>query len=90
MAGQKIVAVFLIMCLFLAAVHVIEAEDAIQNDYKKCLEDCEDKCNKDNKGYTFCEMKCDSDCGAQEFKGTFMNIFMKCDDYCVTFNYIKI
>lgn len=75
MAGQKLVAVFLMCLVLAAALHVTEAEDVVQNDYKKCLSDCEDKCNKKNNGYTFCEMKCDSDCGAQEFRGAYIFIF---------------
>ncbi|KAH7573817.1 hypothetical protein ACOSQ2_007982 [Xanthoceras sorbifolium] len=57
----KFVAALLVLCLvFVAAVQVPEVQ-ATRDVYGECLPECLKGCEKDN-GYTFCEMKCDTDC----------------------------
>lgn len=67
----KVVAVFVACFLVVAALQVCEAglEDKFSARYKECFNNCEDQCKKDGQGYTFCEMKCDADCGAKEIAG---------------------
>ncbi|PSS06417.1 Major pollen allergen Ole e like [Actinidia chinensis var. chinensis] len=62
--AQKFVAVFLMCMVIAAAMHVREAE-AIGEVYKTCYEGCHKECLSGN-GFTFCEMKCDTDCAAKE------------------------
>ncbi|KAL5782655.1 hypothetical protein ACOSP7_007684 [Xanthoceras sorbifolium] len=57
----KFAAALLVLCLvFVAAVQVPEVQ-ATRDVYGECLPECLKGCEKDN-GYTFCEMKCDTDC----------------------------
>ncbi|TXG72093.1 hypothetical protein EZV62_000672 [Acer yangbiense] len=54
----------LVLCLvFVAAVQVPKVHADVYGD---CLPDCLKACEKDN-GYTFCEMKCDTDCFNKDF-----------------------
>ncbi|KAK3190090.1 hypothetical protein Dsin_029651 [Dipteronia sinensis] len=62
----KFAAALLVLCLvFVAAVQVpqVHAVDV----YGDCLPGCLKACVKDN-GYTFCEMKCDTDCFNKEIE----------------------
>lgn len=71
MAMKKVVAVFL-MCMFvMTAMHANKAEARAIDQYKNCFDTCFNECFQDGKGngYTFCEMKCDDDCGVKEIKG---------------------
>ncbi|KAK2998372.1 hypothetical protein RJ639_010140 [Escallonia herrerae] len=65
--AKKLVAVFLMCIVVLAAVHV-NAQNSAEEEYKSCFTDCQKGCEGEGHGYTFCEMKCDSDCGTQELK----------------------
>ncbi|KAF3436270.1 hypothetical protein FNV43_RR23362 [Rhamnella rubrinervis] len=51
-----------------AALDVREAnaDDVFSAKYKECFNSCEKECKDGGQGYTFCEMKCDADCGAKE------------------------
>lgn len=69
MASQKIIAVLLVCLVLVAAIHVAEGGlETKEKEYKKCLEDCETKCEKEN-SRSFCEQKCDEDCENLEDKG---------------------
>ncbi|RAL43489.1 hypothetical protein DM860_012630 [Cuscuta australis] len=68
-AAQKVVAAFL-GCLFvLSAMQggVQVAEAAGSPVYRECFDTCLNDCMKGGRGYTDCEMKCDTECGAKEF-----------------------
>ncbi|KAK4856095.1 hypothetical protein QYF36_014063 [Acer negundo] len=55
-----------VLCLvFVAAVQVPQVHAA--DVYGDCLPVCLQACKKDN-GYTFCEMKCDTDCFNKEIE----------------------
>ncbi|GFY98809.1 hypothetical protein Acr_13g0002100 [Actinidia rufa] len=69
MAG-KMVAVFLMCVVVVAAMHVQEAE-AMGEVFKPCYEECQKDCQASGNGNTFCEMKCDTDCSLKENAGTF-------------------
>lgn len=67
---QKSVAVLLVCVVLATAIHVTEGGlEHKEKAYKKCLENCQNKCRKDN-NRTFCEQKCDEDCSMVEAKGT--------------------
>ncbi|TXG72091.1 hypothetical protein EZV62_000670 [Acer yangbiense] len=64
----KFAAALLVLCLvFVAAVQVPQVHAA--DVYGNCLLVCLKVCEKDN-GYTFCEMKCDTDCFNKEIEAT--------------------
>lgn len=63
--AQKFVAAFLICMVVLAAVQVQQTQAAAEV-YKACYKSCERDCESGGQGYTFCEMKCDTDCAAKE------------------------
>ncbi|CAK9151100.1 unnamed protein product [Ilex paraguariensis] len=65
--AKKLVAVFLMCIVVLAAVHVHEVV-ADEEVYKSCYAPCHQDCSSEGNGYTFCEMKCDGDCGAKELQ----------------------
>ena len=66
---QKSVAVLLVCVVLATAIHVTEGGlEHKEKAYKKCLENCQNKCRKDN-NRTFCEQKCDEDCSMVEAKG---------------------
>lgn len=68
--AKKLVAVFL-MCLFvMATFHVHEAE-ADEAQFKECYDTCHKECSDKGNGFTFCEMKCDTDCSVKDVKGVF-------------------
>ncbi|KAI3423239.1 uncharacterized protein J3R85_011202 [Psidium guajava] len=63
--ANKLVAVFL-MCVVLAgAMHMREAE-AADETFKSCFTACYDGCKADGHGFTFCEVKCDTECSEKE------------------------
>ncbi|PON94939.1 Pollen allergen ole e [Trema orientale] len=64
--ANKFVAVFAICVVVFAALNVREAEAADPAKFKDCFTKCEEECRGDGNGHTFCEVKCDSDCGAKE------------------------
>ncbi|KAK1592404.1 hypothetical protein Q3G72_024315 [Acer saccharum] len=62
----KFAAALLVLCLvFVAAVQVPQVHAA--DVYGNCLPVCLKECEKEN-GYTFCEMKCDTDCFNKEIE----------------------
>ena len=65
--ANKFVAGCILVCIFLVVatmcVRPVEAED---DRFKSCFKNCEQECSRDGHGSTFCEMKCDEDCGAKE------------------------
>lgn len=73
MGGKnKVVAVFVMCIVVVASMHVREANaDAFSTKYKECFNNCEKECKNEGQGYTFCEMKCDADCGAKEIAGIY-------------------
>lgn len=66
--AKKLFAVFVMCLIVLAAVNVATAHD-YQGDYQNCYKDCEKECEYEGNGYTFCEMKCDTNCAQLELKG---------------------
>ncbi|KAL3517072.1 hypothetical protein ACH5RR_023974 [Cinchona calisaya] len=66
----KIVAVFLMCMVAIAAVHIHKAEATTEQQFSECYHTCHKECFQDGKanGYTFCEMKCDADCASKELK----------------------
>ncbi|KAL3536895.1 hypothetical protein ACH5RR_000261 [Cinchona calisaya] len=71
----KLVAVFLMFMVVVAAVHIHKAEaTADTQQFKDCYNNCHKECFQDGKanGYTFCEMKCDADCASNEIKVKFL------------------
>lgn len=69
MASQKVVPVFLVCLVLVAAIHVAEGGLAHkQRELTQCLQECDKKCVKDN-NRSFCEQKCDEDCSQVEDKG---------------------
>ncbi|OIT38407.1 PREDICTED: major pollen allergen Ole e 6-like [Nicotiana attenuata] len=72
MEAKKVVAVFVMCMVVLSAVHVQVAEaDEI---FKRCFDNCQKECADEGHGYTFCEMKCDADCGMMELKAKIENL----------------
>ncbi|XP_038713534.1 major pollen allergen Ole e 6-like [Tripterygium wilfordii] len=67
MAANKLFAVF-VMCIVVVAAMQLRQAEATDGDskFKDCFTSCEKECMDDGHGNTFCEMKCDSDCGAKE------------------------
>ncbi|KAK2647061.1 hypothetical protein Ddye_022256 [Dipteronia dyeriana] len=71
----KFAAALLVLCLvFVAAVQVpqVQATDV----YGDCLRGCLKECMKHN-GYTFCEMKCDTDCFNKEIEAKLLSLTSK-------------
>ncbi|OWM66856.1 major pollen allergen Ole e 6-like [Punica granatum] len=66
MAFNKLVAVFLVCIVFGAALNAEKAA-AVDEKFKSCFDNCLSECLADNRGYTFCEMRCDADCSEKEF-----------------------
>ncbi|XP_056176651.1 major pollen allergen Ole e 6-like [Syzygium oleosum] len=61
------VAGVLIVCVVLAAMFGTGGSIGdLMDAYKNCFVDCHKTCQGEGNGNTFCEMKCDSDCMAQE------------------------
>ncbi|CAL5432989.1 unnamed protein product [Camellia sinensis] len=63
--GKQFIAVFVMCMVVVAAMQVREADAAMGDVYKECYAQCTKDCNAEN-GYTFCEMKCDAQCGTKE------------------------
>ena len=65
--AKKFVAGFVLVCIVLVAatmcVHQAQADD---DRFKSCFNNCEQECKDGGSGNTYCEMKCDADCGAKE------------------------
>ncbi|PHT80476.1 Major pollen allergen Ole e 6, partial [Capsicum annuum] len=61
MEGKKLVAVFL-MCM----VVLTTMSEATEEEYRDCYHTCHKQCSEDGHGYTFCEMKCDTDCSRKD------------------------
>ncbi|XVE77812.1 hypothetical protein DITRI_Ditri13aG0092500 [Diplodiscus trichospermus] len=62
---KKFVAGCILVCIVLVAATVfpVEADDG---RFSSCFKNCEQECQADGRGSSFCEMKCDADCGAKE------------------------
>lgn len=65
---SQIPAVFLLCTVVAAAMHLSEASP-VDDQYVTCFNDCKDKCKSEGNGYSFCEMKCDTDCLARQALG---------------------
>ncbi|OMP01440.1 Pollen allergen ole e 6 [Corchorus olitorius] len=65
--ANKFVAVFLV-CIVVAATMCVEEVGAHESKdhFSKCFKECDKECHENGHGNTFCEMKCDEDCGAKE------------------------
>ncbi|CAI9107798.1 OLC1v1007245C1 [Oldenlandia corymbosa var. corymbosa] len=70
--AKQFVAV-LILCIVVAATVQIEKTQAegVEEKFKECYDNCHKSCfNQNGNGYTFCEMKCDADCGEKQIKAS--------------------
>ncbi|KAK4355509.1 hypothetical protein RND71_024480 [Anisodus tanguticus] len=67
MEAKKLVTMFLMCMVVLSAVHVSKAEE-----FQVCFEDCQKECFAAGHGKTYCELRCDADCGLMEIQGTFI------------------
>jgi hypothetical protein len=69
--ANKFVAVFLMCIVVVAAFSIHEAKAGEYDDekFKACFNTCHKECSDEGNGYTFCEMKCDTDCGNKEAAG---------------------
>lgn len=65
---KKIIASMLICIVVVATLHIQNVE-ATDSEYKECFNNCEDECKSKGHGYTYCEMKCDTDCNVKEAAG---------------------
>ncbi|XP_038692229.1 major pollen allergen Ole e 6-like isoform X2 [Tripterygium wilfordii] len=67
MAANKLFAVF-VMCIVVVAAMQLRQVEAAETDFKfkDCFNTCEKECIDGGQGNTFCEMKCDADCGTKE------------------------
>ncbi|KAF8006461.1 hypothetical protein BT93_K0684 [Corymbia citriodora subsp. variegata] len=65
--ANKLVAVFLVCIVLAGAMHVQEAE-ATSDSYKACFTGCHDGCKPEH-GFSFCEVKCDTECTEKEVAG---------------------
>ncbi|KAK3190094.1 hypothetical protein Dsin_029655 [Dipteronia sinensis] len=61
-------ALLVMMCLlvFVAAIHHHVPKVDADHMYGHCFTSCLDNCDSQGQGYTFCEMKCDTDCFNEE------------------------
>lgn len=68
--AKKLIAM-LVMFMVVMAANNKAAEAGDLDEYKDCFDTCHKNCFQDGngQGYTFCEMKCDTECGAKEVKG---------------------
>jgi energy-converting hydrogenase Eha subunit B len=73
----QIPAVFLLCTVVAAAMHLSEASPVDGTQYVTCFNDCEDKCKSEGNGYSFCEMKCDTDCLAKQVLGRLHEYLMQ-------------
>ncbi|XVE73097.1 hypothetical protein DITRI_Ditri11bG0090400 [Diplodiscus trichospermus] len=65
--ANKFVTGFVLVCIVLvAATTCVQQAQADDGRFKSCFENCEKECLDGGQGSTFCEMKCDADCGAKE------------------------
>ncbi|BBH10280.1 Bifunctional inhibitor/lipid-transfer protein/seed storage 2S albumin superfamily protein [Prunus dulcis] len=67
--AKKLVAVFLMLVVVVAALHIreAEAEDGDHKEYKECFGNCLKECEDgDAHGQTYCEMSCDTECAIKE------------------------
>ncbi|KAL2535421.1 AAI domain-containing protein [Forsythia ovata] len=44
----------------------IHKAEATEEEFKECYNTCHKECSEQGNGYTFCEIKCDTDCGIKE------------------------
>ncbi|XP_059664413.1 major pollen allergen Ole e 6-like [Cornus florida] len=67
--AKKLVTMLVMCIVVVAAFHVPEAEGwgEMLKDFKECYGPCKQECLDGGNGFTFCEMKCDTECGAKEF-----------------------
>ncbi|KAK4357403.1 hypothetical protein RND71_023013 [Anisodus tanguticus] len=68
MEAKKLVTMFLMCMVVFSAVHVSKAE------FQGCYEDCQKECAEKGHGPTFCELKCDTDCGYMEIQESFQKL----------------
>ncbi|KAM4086051.1 hypothetical protein ACJW30_10G073700 [Castanea mollissima] len=64
--ANQFVAVFLMCIVVVATFSLQEAKAAEEDNFKECFNDCRKGCLGEGNGSTFCEMKCDNDCGEKE------------------------
>jgi hypothetical protein len=69
MDNKQLVAGFLMCIMVIAAFSLHEAKAAQDDKFKLCFTNCKEGCTKDGNGNSFCEMKCDNECGAKELAG---------------------
>ncbi|XP_008235389.1 PREDICTED: major pollen allergen Ole e 6-like [Prunus mume] len=75
--AKKLVAVFLMLVVVVAALHIreAEAEDGDHKEYKECFGNCLKECEDgDAHGQTYCEMSCDTECASKESAERLKNI----------------
>ncbi|KAI6674776.1 hypothetical protein NL676_002682 [Syzygium grande] len=67
--ANKLVAAFLVCVVLAGALHAREAEATADGAFKSCFTACHDGCKAGGHGFTFCEMKCDTECTEKELAG---------------------
>ncbi|KAL3717442.1 hypothetical protein ACJRO7_008948 [Eucalyptus globulus] len=67
--ANKLVAVFL-MCIVLAGAMYVREAEATKESFKSCFTACHDGCKAEGHGFSFCEVKCDTDCTDKEIAET--------------------
>lgn len=84
--AKKLVAVFLMLVVVVAALHIreAEAEDGDHQEYKECFGNCLKECEDGNAhGQTYCEMSCDTECASKESAGKFSSSVFMLSDKCL-------
>ncbi|XP_024020598.1 major pollen allergen Ole e 6 [Morus notabilis] len=65
--AKKLVALFVMCIVVVAAMHAREAEATNSEAlYKACFLNCQDACKVEGNGFTHCEVKCDTECSNKE------------------------
>lgn len=70
--ANKLVAVFLMCIVVVAAFSLNQEVEAIEDLYKSCFTACQRDCKGDGNGGTFCEIDCDNACTDKETAGNFL------------------
>ncbi|KAI3441982.1 uncharacterized protein J3R85_001558 [Psidium guajava] len=63
--ASKVAGVLIVCAVLVATFGPGEADDLL-SAYRNCFTECHKTCEGEGNGNTFCEMKCDTDCMAQE------------------------
>ncbi|OIT39378.1 PREDICTED: major pollen allergen Ole e 6-like [Nicotiana attenuata] len=71
MEAKKLVAVFLMCMVVLTAVSNVPKAEATEEEFKDCYNTCHQECSQEGHGYTYCEMKCDTECSMKEIRAQF-------------------